>query len=109
MPKHVVLITGAAGNLGSTLAAALKDRYTIAGLDMKARRGAFPVFEADITDQISVGDAMHQIRSDYGTHIASVLHLAAFFDFSGEDKLQYRSVNVDGSRNLVRALRGMEV
>jgi nucleoside-diphosphate-sugar epimerase/uncharacterized membrane protein len=109
MLKPLVLITGAAGNLGSTLAAALADHYTIVGLDLKAGSADFPIIEVDLTDENSVDAALARIRDEYGAKIASVLHLAAFFDFSGENKPQYRSVNVDGSRHLMRALRDMEV
>ncbi|WP_297534841.1 NAD-dependent epimerase/dehydratase family protein [Nitrobacter sp.] len=35
--------------------------------------------------------------------------MAAFFDFSGEDEPQYKTINVDGSRNLIRALQAFEV
>ena len=34
--RPLVLITGAAGNLGQTLARALGDRYRVVGLDRKA-------------------------------------------------------------------------
>ena len=109
MPKPLVLITGAAGNLGRTLAAALSHRYRIVGLDVRAGEADFPILEVDLTDEASTRDAIRQVREQHGGQIASVLHLAAFFDFSGEDKPQYRSVNVEGSRHLVRALRDVEV
>ncbi len=109
MTKPLVLITGAAGNLGRTLAAALADRYTIVGLDLKSGEADFPIHEVDLTDEASVHAAMAKLRAEHGPRIASVLHLAAFFDFSGEDKPQYRAVNVEGSRHLVRALHDMEV
>jgi NAD(P)-dependent dehydrogenase (short-subunit alcohol dehydrogenase family) len=35
--KPVVLITGAAGNIGRSLAATLADAYAIVGLDQKGR------------------------------------------------------------------------
>jgi nucleoside-diphosphate-sugar epimerase/uncharacterized membrane protein len=38
-----------------------------------------------------------------------VIHLAAYFDFSGEDSPAYRAVNVDGTRNLLEALKTFEV
>lgn len=109
MSKPLVLITGASGNLGRTLAAELSDRYEIVGLDVRAGDTGYPVLEVDLTDQDSVNRAIEQIRAEHGTRLASVLHLAAFFDFSGEDKPQYQAVNVEGSRNLVRALRLLDV
>ncbi|MET1754824.1 NAD-dependent epimerase/dehydratase family protein [Novosphingobium sp. RD2P27] len=107
--KPIVLITGAAGNLGRSLAGALSDRYTIVGLDRSTSGTDYPLFEVDLSDEKSVREALAQFRQDHGGEIASVLHLAAFFDFSGEDKPQYRAVNVEGSRNLVRALRDFDV
>ncbi|MFV0624305.1 NAD-dependent epimerase/dehydratase family protein [Sphingomonas sp. ac-8] len=109
MGKPVILITGAAGNLGRTLAGALIDRYDIVGLDVQAGDEDYPVFEVDLTDPDNVRAALGRVREEHGAQVASVLHLAAFFDFSGEDKPQYQAVNVEGSRNLVRALRDFEV
>ena len=43
------------------------------------------------------------------TAVDSVVHLAAYFDFSGEDNPLYQKVNVDGTRALLRALQGFEV
>lgn len=107
--KPLVLITGATGNIGSSLAAALQDRYFVVGLDRTGGDTAYPVIEADLADEKSVADAMERIGSKYGRLIASVVHLAAYFDFTGEDKPQYKAVNVDGSRNLIRALQTFEV
>ena len=105
----VVLITGAAGNLGRSLAAALRDRYKVVGLDRSSGSADYPILEVDLTDDDSVTSAMDKFRAEYGSRIASVVHLAAFFDFSGDDKPQYRAVNVEGSGRLVRALKGFEV
>lgn len=105
----VVLITGAAGNIGHSLAAALKDGYAIVGLDRKGSKADFPLFGADFTDGGSVAAAMAEFRRDFGTCIASVIHLVAYFDFSGEDNPLYASVNVEGTRHLLRALQEFEV
>lgn len=107
--KPIVLITGAAGNIGRSLAGALQERYCVIGLDRASGDTDFPVVEVDLTDEKSVADGLAQIGSRHGRRIASVVHLAAFFDFSGEEKPQYKSVNVDGSRNLMHALRPFEV
>lgn len=107
--KPLVLITGASGNLGKSLAKALKQSYEIVGLDTQGGDEDFPLYEIDLTDQVSVERALGKIKSDHGEKISSVIHLAAYFDFSGEDKPEYQSVNVDGSRNLIRGLRDFDV
>jgi nucleoside-diphosphate-sugar epimerase len=107
--RPIVLITGAAGNIGRSLARALRQHYTVVGLDVVGGDTDYPVIEVDLADGESVAKALDHIGSEYGRRIASVVHLAAFFDFSGEDKPQYKTVNVDGSRNLIRGLQPFDV
>ncbi len=82
--KPIVLITGAAGNIGRSLAGALANRYRVVGLDKPGMTADFPLIEVDFTDHESVRAALGSFRKDHGRHIASVIHLVAFFDFTGE-------------------------
>jgi nucleoside-diphosphate-sugar epimerase len=107
--RPLVLITGAGGNLGRSLAGALSRDYRLVGLDLKAGDDPFPIFAADITDEASLKRAIDRIAAEYGSRIASVLHLAAYFDFTGENDPRYEAINVNGSRNLLRALQPLEV
>ncbi len=111
--RPIVLVTGAAGNLGRSVAGALAADYQIVGLDRKVKDGAptpgFPILEVDLTADASVALALRIFRDSYGSRIASVVHLAAYFDFTGEDNPQYHSVNVEGTQRLLRALQGFEV
>lgn len=107
--RPIVLITGAAGNIGRSLAAALGDAYTIVGLDRPGSNADFPLIAADFTDDASVTQAMVEFRKAHGGHIASVIHLVAFFDFTGEENPLYDSVNVEGTRRLLSALQDLEV
>ena len=107
--RPIVLITGATGNLGRSLGKALGHDYRIVGLDLKAQGTEFQVFEADFTSGPSVALALRHLREAFGARIASVIHLVAFFDFSGEDNPLYQSVNVDGTRHLIQALQDFEV
>lgn len=120
--KPIVLISGASGNLGRSVAKALMGQYQIVGLDREARgvgagNGAdsgpdgddFPVIAVDLGADDSVISALQVFREAYGLRIASVVHLAAYFDFTGEDNPLYQSVNVDGTWRLLRALQGFEV
>ena len=105
----IILITGAAGNLGRSVAAALGDRYRIVGLDREAQDIGFPVLAVDLSADASVELALRSVREQFGPTIASVVHLAAYFDFTGEEHPLYQSVNVDGTQRLLRALQTFTV
>lgn len=107
--KPVVLITGAAGNLGSALTRELEDAYRVVGLDVEGKTAEGPLFEVDLTSEESTREAIGRIAGEYGRDIAAVVHLAAYFDFSGKEHPLYRKVNVDGTRHLMRALRELSV
>ena len=53
-------------------------------------------------------DALEQLRDHHGSQIASVVHLAAYYDFSGEPSPKYKEVTVEGTRRLLQALRKMD-
>ena len=108
-PRPLVLITGAAGNLGQTLARSLSDTYRVVGLDRMAQEGSFPILQADFSSAASIELALHKLRGSFGARIASVVQLVAYFDFSNADDPRYRSVNVEGTRHLLRALQAFEV
>lgn len=109
--KPIVVITGAAGNIGSNLATQLSGTYRVLGLDLPAIcDGRDDLIGCDITDPDSVARAVDMLQQTAdGTRVASVIHLAAYFDFSGEERPQYKAVNEDGTRNLLRALQSLEI
>lgn len=107
--KPIVLITGAAGNIGRSLAAALADAYQVVGLDRPGKQAPFPLIEVDFSDPASVNAAIGQLQREHGRRIASVVHLAAYFDFSGEENPLYEQINVEGTSHLLRALQQLEV
>ena len=107
--KPIVLITGAAGNIGTSLAEVLGDDYRIVGLDRPGSKADFPLIEADLGDDKSVADGIGEFERRFGKAIASVVHLAAYFDFSGEENPLYKSINVEGTRRLLKALQRLDV
>jgi nucleoside-diphosphate-sugar epimerase len=107
--KPIVLITGAAGNIGRSLASALADTYTVIGFDRPGGKADFPLLEVDLTKEESITAAFARLRKEYGSTIASVVHLIAYFDFSGDDNPLYETVNVEGTRRLLRTLQDFEV
>jgi nucleoside-diphosphate-sugar epimerase len=107
--KPIVLITGAAGNIGRSLAALLAEDYRVVGLDRPGTKADFPLIEADLSKDESVDQAIAEFRKRFGDAIASVVHLAAYFDFTGEESPRYQSINIEGTRRLLRALQPLEV
>lgn len=104
--KPLVLITGAAGKIGSALYRALKDDYRVIRCD---RPGAACDVEMDITSADSVKRGIDGIKQHYGERLAGVIHLAAFFDFSGEPSPLYDAVNVQGTKHLLEGLQALKV
>ncbi len=49
------------------------------------------------------------MRTAYGTRIASVIHLAAYFDLTGEPNPLYSEITVHCTEKLLRALQSFEV
>ncbi len=105
----VVLITGASGNIGSRLRQSLSDRYRVVGLDLKVDENDSHLYACDLTDQDSIHDALATIGDKYGRQWAAVIHLAAYFDFSGEDHPLYKAVNEEGTRKLLDELQSFDV
>jgi len=83
--KPTLLITGASGLIGSAIAEAFAGDFKIVGLDIAEPAHSDVEFvKTDLTDDESVRSAVKRVRDEHGPQIASVIHLAAYYDFSGE-------------------------
>lgn len=107
--KPLVMITGGAGHIGSALVRALESEYTVVSLDIVDSDEAEYSEKFDLTDPASVRDALQRVARQHGKKVAAVVHLAAYFDFTGEPSPLYDKVNVQGTRNLLDALGELEV
>ncbi|MCE0724424.1 MULTISPECIES: vitamin K epoxide reductase family protein [Legionella] len=104
--KPIVIITGSSGKIGTALACALRNSYKIVGFDQDKDACEIP---CDITSDISLALSFRLFKEKYGNKIAAVIHLAAYFDFTGEESSLYQAVNVNGTKNLLLALQDFEV
>jgi nucleoside-diphosphate-sugar epimerase len=115
MPRHHagVIVTGSSGLIGRRVSEALvRNGYLVAGLDRPGPPGPAPGVEnvpCDVTSDESVTRAVARVRQLMGREVASVIHLAAYYDFSGEPSPLYDSVTVRGTSRLLRALGNMSV
>src|SRR5690606_7190973 len=79
-PNDVVLITGVAGGLGSRVASALEGGFCVIGMDLDCEVDEHN-FRVDLSSGESVRSALAGVRERFGSRLASVVHLAAYFDF----------------------------
>jgi len=70
-----------------------------------AGAGDTDCIEADITSREALAGALASVRERHRAHIASVIHLAAFFDMTGEPNPLYDKVNVEGTARLLAGVR----
>ncbi|TIN10690.1 NAD-dependent epimerase/dehydratase family protein [Mesorhizobium sp.] len=106
-----VLVTGSSGFLGQAIARGLIDRYRVIGLDVakpKYAPAGMETIEIDLTSDEGVSRAVQVARQRSGGRIASVVHLAAYYDTTGEDNPKYDAVTVQGTRRLLKALTAVE-
>ncbi|MEZ4523745.1 MAG: NAD(P)-dependent oxidoreductase [Thermomicrobiales bacterium] len=107
-----LLITGSTGFLGQTLVERLAGDYRIIGLDHSKPEGELPEhvesIETDLSSDESVSNALDKVEDGIDGPIASVIHLAAYVDFSGEPSPLYDKVTVQGTKRLLDALNARD-
>lgn len=107
-----VIVTGASGFLGRHLLAGLKDRYRVFALARRSQRtGHAPVHhniswhQVDVGDREELGAVFGAIRETGGADF--LVHLAAYYDFTGQEHPEYRRTNVEGLRNVLEESKGL--
>jgi nucleoside-diphosphate-sugar epimerase len=109
--KPVVVITGSSGLIGSKLVAAFASNYDVVGLDRdrpKEMVAGTDFIECDLTKDDSVAAAFGAVREKHGNRLTSVIHLAAYYDFSGEPSEMYRQLTVEGTARVLREIKEFE-
>ena len=110
--RPLVVVTGGSGLLGSALIERLIDDYRIVSIDLDGdprSPSSVDFICTDLTDDDSVRRAFERIRTIHGDRIASLVHLAAYYDFAGEDSPLYEAVTVEGTRRILDALADFEI
>jgi len=109
MSDRVILVTGAAGFLGSAVTVDLARRHAVVALDQRqpgrALMDAAPGVvwhRANIADEPALAEVFRQTRRELG-RIDCVLHFAAFYHFGADWRPEYQRSNVDGTAAVLRA------
>lgn len=108
MDRKIVIVTGSTGNIGDAVMRRFGSRSEdTVGFDHHPPGAPAPnctYIKVDVTNDKSVEDGMRALQNRHGSEVASVVHLAAFYDFAGKPDPRYDSVTVEGTRRLLRGL-----
>ena len=110
--KGIIVVTGSNGSIGRAVMQRFAGRFgDVVGFDRKAPtpppEGCVAV-AVDVTSDQSVREGIRAIRDHHGSHIAAVIHLAAYYDFFGEPSTKYDEITVKGTGRLLRALSELQ-
>jgi len=110
--QGIIIVSGSNGRIGDAVMRRFAGRFDdVVGLDRKAPQPAPPgcVYVAvDITSDEGVRDGLRTILDHHGSHVASVIHLAAYYDFFGKPSAKYEEITVQGTGRLLRELRAQD-
>ncbi|MCB9378986.1 MAG: NAD(P)-dependent oxidoreductase [Holophagales bacterium] len=105
-----LVLTGAAGFVGRRLIDALTGCWRIEAIDREpplrgphAEREGVRWHAIDVADEESVTALFERLAADGGA--CALIHLAAHYDFTGDDHPDYHRTNVEGTRILLEASR----
>ena len=110
--KDPVLVTGSSGLIGCALCQALAKDFQVIGFDRDGYPYPPPEAECicvDMGADASVKRAFERVRYAYGERIASVVHLAAYYSFSGEPSPLYEEITLRGTERMLRELQNFQV
>ena len=109
--KNVILITGAAGFLGSAITVDLAEHHQVIALDcrdpgsaLKAKTPDVHWELCDIGDADAVGRVFDTAVNRYGK-VDFVIHFAAFWHFDTDTPPDYEKTNIEGTANIISACR----
>lgn len=107
-----ILLSGASGFLGRTLVPLLLQEHDVIGIARRSRERAgieahprLSWYEIDIGDGRQVGALRQALASR--TSIDHVIHLAAYYDFTGEERPDYWRTNVVGLQHTLDCARAL--
>jgi len=110
--RPTVVVTGASGFLGSRLVRALRTSHRVVAIDRQPRGETESVdhpnvvrHRIDLADPEAVKTTFDRIRRDGGAR--ALVHLAAYYDFTGEDHPEYDRTNVRATRLVVENSLGL--
>ena len=109
--KEVILVTGCAGRIGFKTMERFCKSYRVVGFDVIPPKPLpnCTFIHVDIASDESVKDGLRQVKERYGERITSVIHLAAYYSFTGGGWENYEKITVRGTERLLLGLKDFQL
>lgn len=112
MSKGILLVTGSSGRLGTRVVKRFHKDYQVIGFDRDQPENPHPGetehISVDLGDDESVAAGFAEVQRKYGNKIAGVVHLAAYYSFTGAHPELYDKITVQGTGRLLKELQNFE-
>ena len=105
--KAIIIITGSSGYIGGALTEKLSKEFKVVGLDRGIPDKKIPgvdYYAVDFSSFECLQKTLKEIYQKFGSKIKSVIHLVAYYSFSGEESDLYEKITVQGSGNFLKTL-----
>lgn len=107
-----IIITGASGFIGRHIVDDLSSDHRIFAIARRSPQECkAPVhsnvawIRSDVGDWNSISTAFREIESAGGADY--IIHLAAYYDFTGENNPEYQRTNIDGTKNVLKLAKNL--
>ena len=110
--RPTILVTGSSGLIGAALCKRLIKACTVIGFDRiepPDPPSGTHVIHVDMAQEDSLREGLELLRREHGDHLDAVVHLAAYYNFSGEPSSLYQEITVQGTRRLLQGLQAFTV
>ncbi len=107
--QPAVLVVGSTGMIGTHLVRRFAEAFRVFALDIKEPEDALPqnatFMKIDVTSDDNVRQTLNKVRQEHDGPIASVIQLAAYYDFAGEPSDMYEKITVRGTERVLHSAK----
>ncbi len=106
--KGVILVTGCSGRIGTRVVDRFAKDYQVVGFDLQAPKHPNPAMDfvkMDLSSEESIHKGFAYVKNKYGDSVVSMVHLAAYYNFTGGGQELYDKITVRGSERILEALQ----
>ena len=112
MEPNLVVITGSSGFIAAALVKRIGSLHRLVGFDRPGAPHPPPEcdrIDVDLSSDQSVRSGFEALHQKHGGNLAAVVHLAAYYDFSGQPSSKYEEITVRGTERILRELQQFNV